>query len=57
MSEHERDAALDDEITSIHALGEGRGGETAGPEDEDHELSPEQDARIESELKSRGSAS
>ncbi|MWV74759.1 hypothetical protein [Rathayibacter rathayi] len=57
MSEHERDAALDDEITSIHALGEGRGGETAGPEDEDHELSPEQDAQIESELKNRGNAS
>ncbi|QHC74527.1 MULTISPECIES: hypothetical protein [unclassified Rathayibacter] len=57
MSEHDRDAALEDEITSIHALGEGRVGETAGPEDEDHELSPEQDARIESELKSRGSES
>ena len=28
MSEHDRDGALEDEITSIHALGEGRVGET-----------------------------
>jgi hypothetical protein len=57
VSEQDRDPALGDEITSIHALGEGRVGETAGPEDEEHELSPEQDAEIEAELKSRGSAS
>ena len=44
------DPALADEIDSIRALGEGRVGETAGPEDEEHELSPEEDAAIERKL-------
>jgi hypothetical protein len=48
------DPALGDELESIRALGEGRIGETAGPEDEEHELSAEEDAEIEKKLKGQG---
>ncbi|WP_230671958.1 hypothetical protein [Rathayibacter sp. Leaf248] len=54
MSGSPDDAALSDDIESIRALGEGRIGETAGPEDVEQELSPEEDAAIEDELKHRG---
>lgn len=55
MSDREgADPALGDELESIRALGEGRIGETAGPEDEEHELSPEEDAEIEKKLKGQG---
>ena len=48
------DPALGDDIESIRNLGEGRVGETAGPEDVEQKLTPEEDAAIEEELKGRG---
>lgn len=48
------DPALEDELTSIKAYGEGRSGEAAGPEDEDVALTPEESADIEEQLKSSG---
>ncbi|MWV50992.1 hypothetical protein GRS96_17110 [Rathayibacter sp. VKM Ac-2803] len=45
------DPALGDEIDSILNLGEGRVGETAGPEDVEQKLTPEEDAAIEKKLK------
>ncbi|SMH30234.1 hypothetical protein SAMN06295885_0408 [Rathayibacter oskolensis] len=54
MSDHgAEDPALTDEIESIRNLGEGRVGESAGPEDVEQKLTPEEDAEIEKKLKGR----